>query len=80
MADQAQESPVHIAVQEPGARGGDEETRRLWIRTQLVPAPRVRSKGVERGAMEGQLAWFAELALPDREDADLDVKIVPVKA
>jgi hypothetical protein len=51
----------------------------LWAWIQLLSAPEIRAEGIHRRGVEWQLARLAELAPPYRQDASLQVQIVPVE-
>lgn len=73
------EGAADRAALQPGAALGNEERLALRLRSQLVPPSAIALQRRTRGDGHRHQAGLAELGLPNREDAALQIHIRPVE-
>src|SRR4051812_4392517 len=76
LADQLVEGRLNVRVEQPGARRGDEERRRIGRPTGPVASAQILTESSHSTRMQRQ---FAGLAVADGERAVNGVKIIAIK-
>jgi len=67
LADQSVKGRLDVGVEQPGARHGDEQSRRTRRPTRPVVAAQIRLEGGDGARMQRHLTGLAELAVADRQ-------------